>query len=307
MAKLIFMGTSDFACKCLDSLERDNLNIDLIVTRQDSVAGRNRAKVRPPVKKWAQARDIPLWQPRNINSPESIARLQKLDPDLLVVVAYGKILSKKVLDIPALGAINVHASLLPNLRGAAPIEWSIIRGYTETGVTTMYMDEGLDTGDIILQKAVDIQPHQTGAELHESLATLAQELLPETVRLVYQGQAPRTPQPQGETDYAPVLDSSVERIDWERSAQEISNYIRALAPKPGCYTSFRGRRLKVLAATATGGSAQPGEVVGGSKKLLVGTGQGLLELCQVQPAGKKIISAQDFLNGYRVREGELFQ
>jgi len=261
----------------------------------------------PPVKSWALARGIELWQPRNINNLDSIAKLREVSPDLMIVVAYGKILSKEVLSIPPLGSINVHASLLPDLRGAAPIEWAIIHGYTETGITTMFMDEGLDTGDIIMQLSTEIGPSENGAQLRERLAVMAQALLPITVGLVLRGEAVRSPQPQDCPNYAPVLDSSMERIDWTQSALGISNYIRALSPKPGCYSIFREKRLKILMAVATQGSASPGTILLPGKTLLVGTGDGLLELVDVQPEGKKPIKAQELVNGYRIQEGEQFQ
>lgn len=305
MARLIFMGTSDFACRCLESLEQDNLKIELVITRPDSVSGRSLRPSLPPVKRWALSRGIKVWQPRNINSPESIASLKALAPDLFVVVAYGKILGKEVLAIPTLGSINVHASLLPKLRGAAPIEWALIHGYNKTGITTMYMDEGLDTGDIILQMSTEIRENENAGELCQRLAAIAQILLPKTVGLVIEGKAPRTPQPAEGQDYAPVLNSGLERIDWTRSPAENANYIRALAPKPGCYTTFRGKRLKILRATPAAGSASPGSIVVAGKSLSVGSGGGLLTLLEVQLEGKRIITAQEFINGYRVQEGEL--
>lgn len=279
---------------------------ELIITRPDSKSGRNRQPSKPPVKKWAASRGVPLWQPVNINSQENTARLSSMVADLFVVVAYGKILSKEVLSLPALGAINVHASLLPDLRGAAPVEWAIMLGYTETGVTTMYMDEGLDTGDIILQQATAIGPEENSGELRERLAAIAQQLLPETINLILQGKAPRRPQPPLCPDYAPVLDRAIERLDWACSGQQLANHVRALAPKPGSFCEFRGKRLKVMKAAAVPGSALPGKVVIEGKRLFTGTGEGLLELILVQPEGKKISSARDFINGYRIKEGEVF-
>lgn len=307
MANIIFMGTSPFACACLDGLEQEQLLPSLIVTRPDSISGRNRRPTMPPVKKWALTRELETWQPGNINSPENINKLRGLDPDLLIVVAYGKILKGEVLAIPKLGAINVHASLLPDLRGAAPIEWALILGRTETGITTMYMDEGLDTGDIILQEALPIPPDMTGGELHGVLASMAKTLLPETIRQVLQGTAPRRPQDQGDYPYAPVLDGKLEQIDWNLSAQAIANRVRALSPKPGCYCAFRGKRLKVLKAEAKQGSFAPGRIAFAGNSLCVGTGEGLLELLELQPEGKRVITAGDLKNGYRIQEGEQLQ
>lgn len=306
MAKLIFMGTADFACACLDGLEGAGMTPGLIITRPDGVAGRNRRPSQPPVKKWALSRGVEIWQPRMINNPDSIQRLGAICPDLFLVAAYGSILRSEVLAIPRLGAINVHASLLPDLRGAAPIEWAIMLGRTETGITTMYMDEGLDTGDIILQQATKIGPKETGHELRERLAAMAKNLLPDTVSLVRGGAAPRIPQPPGEYTYAPPLDSSLERIHWQRTAVDIANQIRALAPKPGCFCIFRGLRLKLIRAVALEGSAPPGHILRRGKDLFIGTGHGLLQVIELQLQGKKALSASDFINGYRLEEGELF-
>lgn len=306
MANLIFFGTSDFACRTLDALERENYLPDLIITRTDSFSGRNRQPSMPPVKRWAAARGLPVWQPRNINSRESTEKLRSMSPRLFVVVAYGRILSKDLLSLPALGAINVHASLLPDLRGAAPVEWAIMLGYTETGVTTMFMDEGLDTGDIILQQATAIGAEENSGELRERLAEIAQQLLPETINLVLQGKAPRRPQPQVCPQYAPVLDRAIERLEWTLPAQALANKVRALAPKPGSFCEFRGKRLKVYKAAAVSGSAPAGRVVLQGKRLLAGTGQGLLELVEVKPEGKRMSSALDFINGYRIQAGEFF-
>lgn len=306
MARLIFMGTADFACTCLDGLKQAGQLPRLIVTRPDSLSGRNRHPSMPPVKKWALAHKIEVWQPRRINSAESIRYLRELSPDLFVVVAYGSILSGEVLAIPPLGAINVHASLLPDLRGAAPIEWAIMLGRSETGISTMFMDEGLDTGDIIQQQATGIGVMETGHQLRQRLGDMAKILLPETLGLVLQGQAPRTPQPPGDYTYAPPLDSNLERIDWNCPALQIANQIRALAPKPGCFCIFRGKRLKLMKAKAKLGSADPGRITRRGRELLIGTGAGLLKVLELQPAGKRVITANEFVNGYRIEEGELF-
>lgn len=306
MTRLVFMGTADFACACLEGLEGAGITLDLIITRPDGMSGRSRRPSPPPVKRWALSRGIEIWQPKGINSSGAIQRLGDLAPDLLLVVAYGSILRREVLSVPRLGAINVHASLLPDLRGAAPIEWAIMLGRTVTGITTMFMDEGLDTGDIIQQQSTEIGPTETGSELHKRLGTMAKSLLPETVNLVLSGRAPRTPQPPGQYPYAPPLDSSHERIHWQQSAVDIANQVRAMAPKPGCFCIFRGLRLKLLRAIATCGSAAPGLLQRRGKELFVGTGYGLLQILDVQPQGKRVINASQFINGYRLEEGELF-
>lgn len=305
MAKIIFMGTSDFACKSLAALEEANYLPELIITRPDSISGRKGRLSMPPVKEWGLAKGLPVWQPQNINSDDSVDKLISMAPDILVVVAYGHILSKRVLLIPSLGAINVHASLLPDLRGAAPIEWAIMLGYKETGVTTMFMDEGMDTGDIILQQATLIGPQENSGELRERLAIISQQLLQNTIDLVLLGNAPRQPQPLTCHQYAPTLDRAIEPLDWSLTAITLANKVRALAPIPGSYCEFRGKRLKVFKANGLPGSALAGKVVIQGKRLLVGTGEGLLELIEVQPAGKNICTALDFINGYHIQQGEV--
>lgn len=307
MANLIFMGTSEFACCSLAAIEKAGCLPTLVITREDSLSGRKRQPVGSPVKVWAEARGLPLWQPKNINSLESVEKFKSLKPDLLVVVAYGRILGKAVLSIPSLGAINVHASLLPDLRGAAPVEWAIMLGYTETGITTMFMDEGLDTGDIILQQALPIGARENSGQLRQRLAIAAQPLLLTTIDLVLQGKAPRRPQPALCPNYAPPIDSACERLDWSLSAPELANRVRGLAPKPGSYCQFRDRRLKIYEAVACPGKAPPGRLIVQKRKLYVGTGGGLLALLALQPEGKGLLAAADFINGYRVQEGEYCQ
>lgn len=280
---------------------------DLVVTRADSVAGRRGRLAPPPVKTWALARGIPVWQPENINSPDSVKTLAALSPKVYVVVAYGRILSKDVLAIPPLGSINVHGSLLPDLRGAAPIEWALMLGYQETGVTTMYMDQGMDTGDIILQERVLIDPEENRGHLEAKLAAAAQRLLPVTLALVFNGEAPRTPQPLGSFRRAPALTSDAERLDWRRPADALANKIRALAPAPGAFCCFRGKRLKIYRAAPVAGSLSIGSLQVGNKRLLAGTGAGVLELLELQPEGRKKVTAPEFINGYRIQEGELLK
>lgn len=306
MPRIVFMGTTDFATACLAGLEAAGYLPKLIVTKPDSPAGRNRRLQSSPVKAWAQSRRLPLWQPVKVNSPESLGTIGAARPDLLVVVAYGQILKAPLLALAPQGTINVHASLLPDLRGAAPVEWALMLGYAETGVTTMYVDEGVDTGDIILQRATRIGPSENSGQLRQRLAALAAELLPETIRLIGQGKAPRRAQPLAGPRLAPPLNKSSERLDWREPADALANKIRALAPEPGSFCLFRGLRLKIYAAAVEPGSAPAGRVSVAGKRLFVATGKDLLELLSVQPAGKRISSAQDFINGYRLQPGEYF-
>ncbi|MTI96762.1 MAG: methionyl-tRNA formyltransferase [Firmicutes bacterium] len=307
MENLIFMGTSSFAVQCLESLKRDNIKVKLVVTRPDRRAGRNKRLMPPPVKKWALANGIEVFQPEKVNRPEAIEFLRQLNPELFVVVAYGQILGKELLNLPALGCVNVHASLLPHLRGAAPIEWSLIHGFKETGITTMFMDEGLDTGDIILQASTPITDADTGESLTEKLAALAQDLLPKTVRMIASGTAPRIPQPAGEYLYAPMLSSADERIDWQKPAEAIANLVRALSPKPGAYCTFRNKRLKILRARVVDCQGVSGTVVRADKQLVIACKEQGLAPLEVKPEGKGALDIGDFINGYRIQEGELFQ
>lgn len=307
MKGIVFFGTTEFACNVLEALTQTDYVPELVVTRSDSISGRRKTLSEPPVKKWAQAYKIPVWQPANINSENSIDKLKEINPKIFVVVAYGRILNKAVLAVPALGAVNVHASLLPDLRGAAPIEWAILNGYKETGVTTMFMDEGLDTGDIILQVSTPIDPEETGGQLKTRLAAIAQKLLPETLALMLKGEAPRIAQPAGCFKYAPPIDQNTERLHWNQSAWGLANKVRALAPKPGAFCLFRGKRLKIHRASVVEGTLPLGQLSINKKRIFVGTGAGLLELYEIQPAGKKNLFAGDFINGYRLKSGETLE
>ena len=305
--RIAFAGTTEFAVACLEALKKDTININLVITQPDRAAGRNRRLTPPPVKVCALGQGLHVWQPSRINCPESRDYLAEFAPDLLVVVAYGRILKKDILDVPKLGAVNVHTSLLPDLRGAAPIEWALLRGLQQTGITTMYMDEGLDTGDIILQAETPIFPEDNRETLEGRLADLARTLLPETVAMIGSGNAPRLPQPSGDWVYAPPLANAQEQISWDKPAEQIFNQVRAFAPAPGAYTTFRGKRLKILKARVAPGAASPGRVSFLGRDLALGTGAGLLVLELLQPEGKKQMDAWSFANGYRVTEGEQLQ
>jgi len=261
----------------------------------------------PPVKLAAQELGLPVSQPRSINRPDSLEYLRGLAPDLIVVAAFGQLLKKAVLELPRYGCINVHASLLPKYRGAAPIQWAIIRGERWTGVTTMVMDEGMDTGPILLQRAVRIGEDETAGELAARLAELGAELVVETVEGYFGGRIRPKPQPP-EGTLAPKIAEEHTRIDWTADARAIHNLVRGLAPVPGAYTTFRGKRVKIHRTKPLPGAAgaAPGEILPHRKRLLVATGAGVLEVLSLTPAGRKEIRGADFLNGYRPRPGERF-
>ncbi|MGY4707569.1 methionyl-tRNA formyltransferase [Candidatus Bipolaricaulota sp. J31] len=277
------------------------------ITQPDRPAGRGLQLTSPPVKLAAQELGLPLFQPRSINKPDSLAYLRGLAPDLIVVAAFGQLLKKAVLELPRYGCINVHASLLPKYRGAAPIQWAIIRGERWTGVTTVIMDEGMDTGPILLQRAVRIGEDETAGELAARLAELGAELIVETVEGYLGGRIRPKPQPP-EGTLAPKITEEHARIDWTADARTIHNLVRGLAPAPGAYTTFRGKRVKIHRTKPLPGAAEaaPGEILPHRKRLLVATGDGVLEVLSLTPAGKREIRGADFLNGYRPRPGERF-
>ncbi len=272
----------------------------LVVTQPDRPAGRGLKLTPPPVKIAAQELGLPLLQPKSINKPEAVEALRAVNPDLLVVAAFGQLLRPVVLQLPSLGCVNVHASLLPKYRGAAPIHWALIHGEGETGVTTFLMDEGMDTGPILLQRRTEIGPEETAGELEERLARMGAELAVETVEGLWHGKLTPVPQPPN-GPLAPKLHKEDGRIRWEWEAQRIHNLVRGLAPRPGAFTSWEGEHVKILrtrVAAEEGAVAPPGAVLPRRDKLLVATGKGVLEILELQPAGCRVLSGRDFLNGY---------
>lgn len=271
----------------------------LVITQPDKPAGRGLKLTPPPVKVAAQELGLPVLQPKSINSPESLGVLRSLNLDLLVTAAFGQLLRPAVLNLPRLGCINVHASLLPKYRGAAPINWALINGERETGVTTFLMDEGMDTGPILLQRRVEVGPEETAGELEERLALLGAELAVETVEKLWRGEIEPKPQPP-EGTLAPKLHKEHGKIRWEWEAQRIHNLVRGLSPKPGAYTTWQGELVKVLRTRLAEeeGCKAPGTILPRRDRLLVATGQGCLEILELQPAGGRVITGKDFLNGY---------
>ncbi|MDN5331109.1 MAG: methionyl-tRNA formyltransferase [Tepidanaerobacteraceae bacterium] len=307
---VVFMGTPDFALPSLEALVEHGYNVLAVVTQPDRPKGRKRILTPPPVKVKAEKYGIKVYQPEKIRD-ESFARvLESLEPELFVVVAYGQILPPSVLRIPSIGCINVHASLLPKYRGAAPIQWAIINGEEKTGVTTMWMDEGMDTGDIFLQREVIIDPYWTAVELSEVLSKVGSELLLETLEKIKAGNIIRLPQNHAQATYAPVLKKEDGRIDWKNTAKDIYNLIRGVQPWPGAFTFRKGVELKIWRAEiyAKGETRGPGKIVGIDKErgILVGTGDGVLLITELQEAGKKKMSAAEYLRGHSIAEGEFF-
>ena len=306
--KLVFCGTPQFAVPSLERLVAAGHEVQLVVTQPDRPQGRGMELAPPPVKQSALRLGLPVTQPEKIkNNEEFRARLTAIQPDAIIVVGYGRIIPGWMLHLPHYGNINVHASLLPKYRGAAPIQWAIANGETVTGVTTMKIDEGLDTGDILLKRAMQIRLEDTAVTLVPRLAELGAELLVETLEELKRGIVEPVPQDDSLATLAPILKKEDGLIDFSRSAEEIHNRLRGFQPWPGAYTQFRGKNLKIISARVAE-NAPPldgGSLRMSGDKLLAGCGEGTaLELLQVQPEGKKAMSARDFISGYRPTEGE---
>ena len=299
--KIVFMGTPEFAEASLQKLLETDHQIVGVFTQPDKPKGRGYKLVAPPVKELALAHDIPVFQPQKMRDGTALEILQELQPDLIAVVAYGKILPKEILELPRYGCINVHGSLLPKYRGAGPIQWSVINGESVTGVTTMYMGEGLDTGDMILKKETPIGENETYGELHDRLKEIGAQALVETIELIEQGKAPREVQDDSLSSYAPMLDKQIARLDFTKDAQTLHNLIRGLSPWPVAHTTVDGKLLKVHRAVLASGKGQPGEVIN-SKKFIVACKEGALELLEVQLEGGKRMKGEDFLRGRKPKK-----
>jgi len=307
--RTVFMGTPDFALQTLQGLIDAGCNLVGVFTQPDRPKGRGKQLAVPPVKELAKKYGIPLFQPLKLRQPEAVAELVALAPDLIVVVAYGQILPKSVLDIPRYGCINVHASLLPKYRGAAPINQAIINGETETGITTMYMDVGLDTGDMLVKKTLAIGPYETAGQLHDRLAALGRATMEETLQQLCAGSLHHTPQDDSLSTYAPMMKKEDGCIDWNRMAADIHNQVRGLDPWPGAYASLNGERLK-LAGTApeAGIGGPPGSVVSADKSgVRIACGNGILLVRELQLAGRKRLPAAEFLRGCRLEPGTVLE
>jgi methionyl-tRNA formyltransferase len=308
--RIVFMGSAGFACPSLEALLADpDSEVVGIVTQPDRPRGRHLEVSPCAVKERLGERGIPVFTPANVNEAASLEMIRAWRPDLLVVVAYGQILKPALLAIPPLGSINVHGSLLPAYRGAAPIQWAIARGERVTGVTTMYLNERMDAGDIILARPVPIDEEDTGGTLHDKLATVGAEALRETLRLVRRGRALRTPQDEAAATFAPKLKKVDGRVDWTMPAGVIRDRVRAFNPWPACACELpagAGRLLKVLRVRIEAGrGAIPGEILeAGGEGPLIQAGDGAVRLLDVQPEGKKVMRGDAFLRGCSLKVGE---
>lgn len=303
--KIVFMGTPDFAVPCLERILEAGYEVPAVFTQPDKPKGRGYTLMPPPVKVCAQSHGIEVFQPKTLRDGEALQVLKDLAPDAVVVVAYGKILPKEILELPPSGCINVHASLLPKYRGAAPIQWSVLNGEQETGVTIMYMDEGLDTGDMIMKAAVGIGPDETAGQLHDRLAAAGAQLLAEALAAIENGSAKREKQDESLTCYSPMLDKTLCKIDWGKTARQVHNQVRGLNPWPVAISAVHGKKIKIYGTRLNTASGEPGTVLC-CEPLTVACGEGSVELTEVQLEGKKRMSAADFLRGHRLTPGEKF-
>ncbi len=306
---LVFCGTPEFAVPTLKTLVGTGHQVRLVVSQPDRPSGRGQELAAPPVKQVAQSLELPVVQPEKIkNNQEFRAQLEAAAPEAIIVVGYGRIIPKWMIDLPRHGNINLHASLLPKYRGAAPIQWAIARGETVTGVTTMRIDEGLDTGDILLQREVAIEPEDTAVTLAPRLAELGAELMVTTLKGLEAGALQPRKQDHAEATLAPILQKDDGRIDFNREAPEVLNRLRGFQPWPGAFTSFRDKNLMLHRARLAAygmGPLVPGEIKAAGEDLFVACGEGTaLQMLELQPEGKRRMSAKDFIHGYRPRAGE---
>lgn len=308
--RIVFMGTPDFAVGSLQALcESGKHEILAVVTQPDRPKGRGNKLLQTPVKEYALAQGLTVYQPQKVKTPEFVELLHELQPELIVVAAFGQFLSKEILELPTYGCINVHASLLPKYRGAAPIQYAIIKGEKESGVTIMQMDIGMDTGAMLDKVVVPIAENTTMGELHDALREQGAALLLEVIDKIAAGTAVAEPQDNEQATYATLLDRSMEHIDWSKTAQEVHNLIRGFNPAPSTFTKLpNGKSLKIWGSKMTdkNSNAAAGTViVTGKHSFFVACGEGVLEITEVQPESKKRMPAQVFLNGRGVQEGDL--
>ncbi len=302
---LVFCGTPAFAVPTLEKLVQAGFSVPLIVTQPDRPRGRGMQLALSPVKQRGLQLALQVSQPDKIkNNEEFRGQLARIAPDAIIVVGYGRIIPQWMIDLPPLGNLNLHASLLPKYRGAAPIQWAIARGESVTGVTTMRIDAGLDTGDILLQKEIPIAPADTAVTVAPRMAAIGADLMVETLRGLQAGTIHPRPQDHARATLAPILKKEDGRVDFQLTAQEILNRLRGFQPWPGAYTTFRGKILHILAAQPVERAAAAAEVIVENGHLFVGCGAGALELVDVQLEGKKRMPAADFVHGYQPRNGE---
>jgi methionyl-tRNA formyltransferase len=306
--RIVYMGTPAFAVPPLHSLVMAGHEVVGVVTRIDKPAGRGKALTPPAVKLAAEQSEIPVFQPKRVREPESVAAIRAMGPDIIVVAAYGQILPRDILTLPKHGCVNIHASLLPAYRGAAPINWAIINGETRTGITIMQMDEGMDTGAIIAQDSIPIGPDDTAGEVTAKLSELGGSLIVDILGRLGPDGLTAVPQDNSKATMAPLLKKEDGLVDWSMNARDIHNRVRGLFPWPGAFGRLDGKLIKLLAAAPAKGTGEPGVLYEPEKNTLaVGTGAGLLRVLTLQPEGKKPMTAGEFLRGHRGIVGKKFE
>ncbi len=300
--RVVFMGTPDIAATCLKKILTDGFEVVGVYTQPDRPKGRGMKLVASPVKEIALAAGIPVFQPENFRQEETVEQLRALKPDVCAVVAYGRILPQKVLDVPAYGCINIHASLLPKYRGSAPYQWAVLDGLTETGVTAMYLTREMDAGDIIDVSKTPIGENETAGQLLDRLAVLGADLLSKTLTRFENGKVPAVPQNEAEVSYAPMLDKTMCPIDWAKTAQQVHNHVRGLHPWPVATMELEGKTFKVHATKVVEGSGNPGEILGLTKTgLRIACGEGAIEILSLQAEGGKRMAAPDYFRGHPLK------
>lgn len=302
------MGTPEFAVPCLDRLIKDGHDVVGVFTQPDKPKGRGHKMQFPPVKEKAVENNIPVFQPEKMRDGTAFEIIDKLDPELIIVVAYGKIIPQDILDRPKYGCVNIHASLLPRYRGAAPIQWCVLNGEKVSGVTSMQMDAGLDTGDMLIKAETEIGENMTAGELHDRLSVLGAEVMAQTISKIENGTLTREKQDDSLSNYAPMLSKELCPIDWTRSASEIHNQVRGLSPWPVATASLGGKIYKVHKTVSAGKTnGKPGEIVGSDDGLTVCCGDGnAVKILVIQAEGKKAMNCADFLRGHKIEIGEFF-
>jgi len=295
--RIVFIGTGEIGVPTLRALQESEYQLVAAVTQPDKPVGREQKITPPPIKSALAGGNTPIMQPAKIKDPQAIEQIRAFQPDVIVVMAYGQILPRAVLEIPGIACLNLHASLLPRWRGAAPIQAAIAAGDHETGITVMYMDEGLDTGDILLWRKIEILPTDTGASLHDRLAEIAPEALLEALQLLTDEKAARISQDKALATYAPKLDREAGRVDWNENAEQIERKIRAYNPWPGAFTDFGGRKLKIFTASIANLHGKPGDILRRDRELVIAAAERALSLTEVQLEGKRRMNAADFLRG----------
>ncbi len=303
---LVFFGTPLFAAPSLKALIQSGEKIAAVVTQPDKKKGRGHQMSLPPVKELALKEGLHIFQPASMKDANFLNELSLIRPELIVVVAYGRILPESILNLPPFGCINIHASLLPKYRGAAPIQWAIINGEEFTGVTTMLMDKGLDTGDILLEEKIRISDEDTTETLSRKLSELGASLLLNTIKGIKEGSIKHRPQ-TGESSYAPIIKKEDGLLNWSKTATELFNFVRGMYPWPCAYCYLGKERIKIIRVRAFDGQGKPGRIERALKdELVVGTAKGLISIVELQPEGKKVMSAGEFIRGRNVREGQYF-